>query len=104
VIQALIQAGCPREVFSYYPTDHAGSGEILRHCGRGIVFGDATSTGLWQGDPRIEIHGPGFSKIVIGEDCIEDWEEYLTSWLPRFWKWRALLYQLLAIWVPAQGS
>jgi aldehyde dehydrogenase family protein len=77
VIQSLIQAGCPREVFSYYPTDHAGSGEILRHCGRGMVFGDSTSTGLWQGDPRIEIHGPGFSKIVIGEDCIGNWEEYL---------------------------
>ena len=77
VIQALIQAGCPREVFSYYPADHAGSGEILRHCGRGMVFGDATSTALWQDDPRVEIHGPGFSKIVIGEDCIEDWEEYL---------------------------
>ena len=42
-----------------------------------MVFGDATSTALWQDDPRVEIHGPGFSKIVIGEDCIEDWEEYL---------------------------
>jgi acyl-CoA reductase-like NAD-dependent aldehyde dehydrogenase len=32
---------------------------------------------MWQGDPRIEIHGPGYSKIVIGEDCIDDWEKYL---------------------------
>jgi hypothetical protein len=77
VIQALVQAGCPREVFDYYPTDHAGSGEILRNCGRGMVFGDAASTALWQGDSRIEIHGPGFSKIVIGEDCIDKWENYL---------------------------
>ena len=77
VIQALVQAGCPREVFGYYPTDHAGSGEILRNCGRGMVFGDAASTALWHGDSRIEIHGPGFSKIVIGEDCIDNWENYL---------------------------
>ncbi len=77
VIQALIHAGCPREVFGYYPTDHVGSGEILRNCGRGMVFGDATSTSLWQGDSRVEIHGPGFSKIVIGEDCIDNWETYL---------------------------
>ena len=40
IIQALIQAGAPPQVFGYYPADHAGGGEILRHCGRGMVFGD----------------------------------------------------------------
>ncbi len=77
IIQALLKAGAPREAFSFYPTDHGGAGEILRNCGRGMIFGDASSTSLWQGDSRIEIHGPGFSKIVIGEDCIDDWEQYL---------------------------
>jgi acyl-CoA reductase-like NAD-dependent aldehyde dehydrogenase len=77
IIQAFIQAGAPREAFSFYPADHAGAGEILRHCGRGMIFGDASSTGQWGDDPRIEVHGPGFSKIVIGEDCIDDWEKYL---------------------------
>lgn len=77
IIQALIKAGAPREAFSFYPTDHAGAGEILRNCGRGMIFGDASSTSLWQGDSRIEIHGPGYSKVVIGEDCIDDWEQYL---------------------------
>ena len=77
IIQALIQAGAPQQVFGYYPSDHAGGGEILRQCGRGMVFGDVSSTKLWQGDSRIEIHGPGFSKIVIGEDCIDEWEKYL---------------------------
>jgi Aldehyde dehydrogenase family len=77
IIQALIKAGGPREAFSFYPTDHAGAGEILRNCGRGMIFGDASSTSLWANDPRIEIHGPGYSKIVIGEDCIDDWPDYL---------------------------
>src|SRR5687767_14875380 len=77
IIQALTKAGAPREAFSFYPTDHAGAGEILRNCGRGMIFGDASSTSLWQGDSRIEIHGPGFSKVVIGEDCIDDWGKYL---------------------------
>lgn len=77
IIQALMRAGAPREAFSFYPTDHGGAGEILRQCGRGMIFGDAGSTGQWSGDPRIEIHGPGFSKIVIGEDCIDRWEDYL---------------------------
>jgi acyl-CoA reductase-like NAD-dependent aldehyde dehydrogenase len=77
IIQALVRAGAPAEVFGYYPADHAGGGEILRRCGRGMVFGDVSSTRLWHGDSRIEIHGPGYSKIYIGEDCIDDWERYL---------------------------
>ena len=77
IIQAFIQAGAPGEAFSFYPTDHAGAGEILRNCQRGIIFGDSSSTGIWSNDPRIEIHGPGYSKIVIGEDCIDRWEQYL---------------------------
>jgi acyl-CoA reductase-like NAD-dependent aldehyde dehydrogenase len=77
IIQAFIKAGAPREAFCFYPTDHAGAAEILRNCGRGIIFGDTSSVGAWASDPRIEIHGPGYSKIVIGEDCIDDWEKYL---------------------------
>jgi acyl-CoA reductase-like NAD-dependent aldehyde dehydrogenase len=77
IIQALIKAGAPPEAFSFYPTDHGGAGEILRNCGRGMVFGDASSTSQWANDPRIEVHGPGYSKIVIGEDCIDDWQDYL---------------------------
>ncbi len=77
IIQALVKAGVPRKAFSYYPTDHAGAAEILRGSGRGMVFGDASTTSRWETDPRIEIHGPGYSKIVIGEDCIDDWEKYL---------------------------
>jgi acyl-CoA reductase-like NAD-dependent aldehyde dehydrogenase len=77
IIQALVRAGCPREAFSYYPADHAGAGEILRHCGRGILFGDVSSVGRYANDPRIELHGPGYSKVIIGEDRIEDWENYI---------------------------
>ena len=77
IIQALMHAGAPPEAFGYYPADHAGAAEILRRCGRGMVFGDVSSTRPWHGDSRIEVHGPGYSKIVIGEDCIADWEQYL---------------------------
>ena len=77
IVQAFRRAGCPGEAFSYYPTSHAGAGEILRACGRGMLFGDASSVGVWKGDPRVELHGPGYSKVVIGEDLIEDWESYI---------------------------
>jgi acyl-CoA reductase-like NAD-dependent aldehyde dehydrogenase len=77
IIQALIKAGAPREAFSFYPADHAGASEILRNCGRSLLFGDSSTTGPWANDPRVEIHGPGYSKVVIGEDCVDDWEQYL---------------------------
>src|SRR5688572_6200296 len=77
IIQALIKAGAPPEAFSFYPADHAGAGEILRNCGRSLLFGDSSTTGAWANDPRVEIHGPGYSKVIIGHDCVDEWEKYL---------------------------
>lgn len=77
LIQAFVRAGAPPEAFSYYPTDHGGGAEILRRCGRGMVFGDVASTRPWQNDARVEVHGPGYSKIVIGEDAADNWPDYL---------------------------
>ena len=62
IIQALIKAGAPREAFHFYPCDHAGAAEILRNTGRGMVFGDVSTTKVWANDPRMEIHGPASAK------------------------------------------
>jgi Aldehyde dehydrogenase family len=77
IVQALIKASAPKEAFSFYPTDHAGGGEILRSCGRGMMFGDVSAVGVWENDSRVEIHGPGYSKVILGEDCVDEWEKYL---------------------------
>ena len=77
IIQAMIKAGVPGEAFHFYPSDHAAGGEILRSCSRGMVFGDASTMRIYANDPRIEIHGPGFSKIVLGEDEADNWEEHI---------------------------
>jgi len=77
IAQALMKAGCPPEAFGYYPADHAGAAEILQSCGRSMLFGDLSSVRPWLHDPRVEIHGPGYSKIVFGEDCVDRWEQYL---------------------------
>jgi acyl-CoA reductase-like NAD-dependent aldehyde dehydrogenase len=77
IVQAFLRAGAPPEAFCYYPADHAGGGEILRTCGRGMIFGDVASLRAWAGDPRIELHGPGYSKVVFGEDAVDDWEKHL---------------------------
>jgi len=77
VIQSLIKAGIPREAFSYYPTGHDGSGVLLRRAGRVMMFGDDATVAQYADDPRVEVHGSGRSKILIGEDKIEQWRDYL---------------------------
>jgi hypothetical protein len=77
IAQAFIRAGCPPSAFCVYPTDHAGASEILRHTGRGMLFGDAAAARRFAGDPRIEIHGPGFSKVLIASDALDRWREHL---------------------------
>jgi acyl-CoA reductase-like NAD-dependent aldehyde dehydrogenase len=77
IAQAFMAAGCPRAAFSLYPTDHGGAGEILRNTGRGMFFGDAASARRFASDPRVEIHGPGYSKILIGPDLAASWRDYL---------------------------
>lgn len=79
IIQALMKAGVPGEAFHYYPSDHAGGGEIMRTAGRGMIFGDASTMKAYANDPRIEIHGPGFSKLVLGGDQADNWEHYLDT-------------------------
>src|SRR5260370_32024383 len=105
IIQALIQAGAPSEAFCYYTADHAGGGEILRRCERGMVFGDVGSTKLWHGDSRIEVHGPGYSKIVIGRDAIGDWRKYLDVMVASILEnsGRSCI-NASGVWVPAHGA
>jgi acyl-CoA reductase-like NAD-dependent aldehyde dehydrogenase len=77
LIQACIAAGFPAEAFSYYPTDHAGAAEILHGCGRAMLFGDAQTTGRYRNLSSVQIHGPGWSKVVIGDDFADRWRDYL---------------------------
>jgi acyl-CoA reductase-like NAD-dependent aldehyde dehydrogenase len=77
LIQAFIAAGAPAEAFGFYPTDHEGSGEVMKLCGRALIFGDASTVEQYRGNPKFSVHGPGWSKVLIGEDRIENWREYI---------------------------
>jgi len=77
IINALQEAGCPAEAFGFYPADHEGAGVVLSECQRVIMFGDAKTVERHAGDPRVSVHGPGYSKIILGEDQIDDWQKYL---------------------------
>ena len=77
LIQAFIATGIPAEAFGFYPTDHEGAGEILKSCGRALIFGDKSTTDQYANNPAVQVHGPGWSKFIIGEDCIENWRDYI---------------------------
>ncbi len=77
LIQAFIAAGVPSEAFGFYPTDHEGAGEILKSCGRALIFGDKNTMAQYANNPAIQLHGPGWSKFLIGDDQIENWRDYI---------------------------
>ena len=77
IAQAFIAAGAPAEGFSFYPTDYSGANEILTRCGRSMLFGGGSTVAPWVNTPRVEIHGPGRSKIIIHEGAQRNWEQYL---------------------------
>jgi acyl-CoA reductase-like NAD-dependent aldehyde dehydrogenase len=68
---AMIEAGIPPEAIGLYPgaTD-VGAG-ILAGCRRSMIFGSAKTVDQYRGNPGVQVHGPGFSKII------DDWEQHL---------------------------
>jgi len=79
VVQAFVAAGCPPEAFSLYPTDHGGATEILLRSGRSMLFGDAATVKSWKHDQRVQLHGPGWSKVIVGEDQVDRCEQFLDT-------------------------
>lgn len=77
IVQAMIQAGFPKEAFGYYPTTHEGGDTLLTSCGRGIAFGSDATLKKYAAFPSISVHGTGRSKILVGEDMIARWPEFL---------------------------
>jgi aldehyde dehydrogenase family protein len=77
IVRAFEAAGIPSEAFGFYPTSHEGARQILDLCGRSQLFGDAKTTAPWAADARVEVHGPGYSKVVLGEDVVDDWRAHL---------------------------
>jgi len=77
ICQALMAAGLPPAALGFYPGDHAGAAEILLRCGRSMLFGDEATVRPWKADSRVQIHGPGWSKVLFGEDQVPQWERHL---------------------------
>jgi acyl-CoA reductase-like NAD-dependent aldehyde dehydrogenase len=77
MIAAFVEAGVPAEVFSLYPGGHDAGGALLTGCERAMIFGSSQTVEQYSGNPRVQVHGPGFSKIILGDDVVDHWEDYL---------------------------
>ena len=75
--EAFFQAGIPREAISIYPGEGDVGAAVLEGCGRSLIFGGTPTVDRYRGNPRVQAHGPGFSKILLGDDQVDQWEKYL---------------------------
>ncbi len=74
---AFFDAGVPREAISIYPGEADIGAAVLATCDRSLVFGGQPTVDRYRGNPKVQAHGPGFSKILLGDDVVDHWESYL---------------------------
>ncbi len=77
MVAAFIEAGVPREAFGLYPGGHDAGGAIMTASPKSMIFGSAQTVAQHEGNLKVQAHGPGFSKILIGDDVVDDWEDFL---------------------------
>src|SRR6186713_904106 len=74
---AFFQAGVPREAISIYPGGAEMGAEVVNRCQRVKIFGSTDTVKRYHGNPSVQVHGPGFSKIILGDDEVDNWEKYI---------------------------
>src|SRR5438105_4823193 len=75
--QAFIQAGIPKQAIAIYPGLGDVGAAVLNGCPRSLIFGGTATVEQYKGNPRVQAHGPGFSKILLGDDQVDNWRKYL---------------------------
>jgi acyl-CoA reductase-like NAD-dependent aldehyde dehydrogenase len=75
--QAFFQAGVPKQAIAIYPGLGDVGAAVLAHCPRSLIFGGSATVEQYRGNPRVQAHGPGFSKIILGDDQVDNWAKYL---------------------------
>jgi acyl-CoA reductase-like NAD-dependent aldehyde dehydrogenase len=76
--QAFIQAGVPKQAIAIYPGLGDIGAAVLKSCPKSLIFGGTATVEQYKGNPGVQVHGPGFSKIILGDDEVDSWEKYLN--------------------------
>jgi acyl-CoA reductase-like NAD-dependent aldehyde dehydrogenase len=74
---AFAQVGIPAEAIAIYSGGADAGAAVLASCERSMIFGGTATVERYKGNPKVSVHGPGFSKILLGDDVVDRWEEYL---------------------------
>jgi acyl-CoA reductase-like NAD-dependent aldehyde dehydrogenase len=77
MMAAFVAAGIPKEVFALYPGGPEAGAAVLAAAERAMIFGGTQTVEQYKGNPRVQAHGPGFSKILLGDDLVDQWPKYL---------------------------
>jgi acyl-CoA reductase-like NAD-dependent aldehyde dehydrogenase len=74
---AFVESGIPAEAISIYPGEAEMGAAVVSSCERVMIFGGEPTVERYKGNERVQVHGPGYSKILLGDDCVDDWEQYI---------------------------
>lgn len=74
---AFVAAGIPAEAISIYPGGADVGAAVVSSCPRCMIFGGTATVDRYKGNPSVQVHGPGFSKVLLGDDVVDDWEKYI---------------------------
>lgn len=77
MMSAFAKAGIPPEVASIYPGEAEAGAAVVAACPRTMIFGGTATVEQYRENSRVQAHGPGFSKILLGDDVVDRWEEFL---------------------------
>src|SRR5438876_6215337 len=75
--QAFLQAGVPKQAIAIYPGLGDVGAAVLQHSPRNLIFGGSATVEQYKGNPRVQARGPGFSKIILGDDEADNWRKHL---------------------------
>ncbi|MEM8962517.1 MAG: aldehyde dehydrogenase family protein [Acidobacteriota bacterium] len=103
VARAFVAAGLPPQAISIYPTNYDGAAELMLRTGRSLFYGDASTVEAWKGSSKVQIHGPGWSKVLLAPDS--DWHDHLDLLVSSIAKngGRSCI-NCSSVWLPADGS
>lgn len=51
--------------------------EVVNRCRRVKIFGSTETVKRYEGNPSVQVHGPGFSKVLLGDDVVDQWPKYI---------------------------
>ncbi len=83
---AFTEAGVPRQCMGIYPGGGDMGAETVARCGRVMIFGSTQTVKQYSGNEQVQVHGPGYSKILLGDDVVDQWEDHLDLMADSIYK------------------